>query len=249
MYALIIMDGFGIAPAGKDNAITMQGTPNLDKLFAKYPHTTLGASGLDVGLPAGQMGNSEVGHLNMGAGRVVYQDLTHISKEIADGGFFENGVLLDAMHAARDNGKQLHFMGLLGPGGVHSHIEHLFALLEMAKREKVEKVFVHCFLDGRDLPPESAAGYARELEEYIAKLGTGKIATVCGRYYAMDRDNRWDRVEKAYDMLTLGEGNLAVSAVEAIEESYRQGVTDEFVLPTVIIENGAPSRKSKRATA
>ena len=243
---LMILDGWGIAPAGPYNAAKTAKTPELSRLFETYPHTRLLASGNAVGLPEGQMGNSEVGHLNMGAGRVVYQDLTHISKEIADGGFFENGVLLDAMHAARDNGKQLHFMGLLGPGGVHSHIEHLFALLEMAKREKVEKVFVHCFLDGRDLPPESAAGYARELEDYIAKLGTGKIATICGRYYAMDRDNRWDRVEKAYDMLTLGEGNLAVSAVEAIEESYRQGVTDEFVLPTVIIENGAPVAKVEK---
>ena len=154
MYALIIMDGFGIAPAGRDNAITTQGTPNIDKLLAKYPHTQLGASGLDVGLPDGQMGNSEVGHLNMGAGRVVYQDLTHISKEISDGEFFRNEVLLHAMHAARDNDKQLHFMGLLGPGGVHSHIEHLFALLDMAKRENVKKVFVHCFLDGRAFLPK-----------------------------------------------------------------------------------------------
>ena len=246
MYALIIMDGFGIAKAGKDNAITTQGTPNIDKLLAKYPHTTLGASGLDVGLPAGQMGNSEVGHLNIGAGRVVYQDLTHISKEIEDGGFFRNEVLLNAMHSARDNGKKLHFMGLLGPGGVHSHIEHLFALLKMAKAEKVPEVYVHCFLDGRDLPPESAAGYARELKDFIAANGVGKIATVCGRYYAMDRDNRWDRVEKAYDMLTLGEGNFAVDAVEAIEESYRSGVTDEFVLPTVILENGAPVAKVEK---
>lgn len=240
MYALLIMDGFGIAPAGRDNAITAQGTPNIDRLAAKYPHTLLSASGLAVGLPEGQMGNSEVGHLNMGAGRVVYQDLTHISKEISDGGFFRNEVLLNAMHAARDGGKKLHLMGLLGPGGVHSHIEHLFALLEMAKRENVKKVYVHCFMDGRDLPPTSGAGYVRELEDFIKRNGVGKIASVCGRYYAMDRDNRWERVSKAYDMLTLGEGNYACGAAEAVEESYRGGVTDEFVLPTVIAENGRP---------
>jgi 2,3-bisphosphoglycerate-independent phosphoglycerate mutase len=240
MVGLIIMDGFGIAPAGKANAITTQGTPNLDKLFQKYPHTQLGASGLDVGLPDGQMGNSEVGHLNLGAGRVVYQDLTHISKEIADGGFFKNEVLLNAMHSARDNGKKFHVMGLLGPGGVHSHIEHLFALIKMAKEEKLEQIYVHCFLDGRDLPPSSAAHYAAELNAYMKEIGFGKIASVCGRYYAMDRDNRWDRVEKAYDMLTLGKGVKETDAVAAIEHSYADGVTDEFVLPAVITENGRP---------
>lgn len=240
MVGLIIMDGFGIAPAGKDNAIAAQGTPNLDAFIAKYPHTQLGASGLDVGLPDGQMGNSEVGHLNLGAGRIVYQDLTHISKEIADGGFFKNEVLLDAMRSAKNNGKKLHVMGLLGPGGVHSHIEHLFALIKMAKAEKLNQVYVHCFLDGRDLPPTSAAQYAGELNAFMKEIGFGKIASVCGRYYAMDRDNRWDRVEKAYDMLTLGKGVRETDAVEAIEHSYGNGVTDEFVLPAVINENGKP---------
>lgn len=240
MVGLIIMDGFGLAPAAKNNAITAAGTPNIDALTEKYPHTRLGASGLDVGLPDGQMGNSEVGHLNMGAGRVVYQDLTHISKEIKEGGFFENTELLDAMHKARDNSKKLHLMGLLGPGGVHSHIEHLHALIKMAKKEGLEQVYVHCFLDGRDVPPKSAAGYAAELLDFMKKVKFGKIASVCGRFYAMDRDNRWERVIKAYDMLTLGEGISASNAVDAIERSYADGVTDEFVLPTSIVEEGKP---------
>ncbi len=240
MLGLIIMDGFGIAPNTKDNAITTQGTPNLDAYMAKYPHTTLGASGLNVGLPDGQMGNSEVGHLNIGAGRVVYQDLTHISKEIAEGGFFKNGILLDAMHHAKTNGKKLHLMGLLGPGGVHSHIEHLHALVKMAKQEGLKQVYIHCFLDGRDVPPKSASGYISELYQFLKEENFGKIASVCGRYYAMDRDNRWDRVEKAYNMLTLGEGKLAECPYDAVEKSYADGITDEFVLPTVIVENGKP---------
>jgi 2,3-bisphosphoglycerate-independent phosphoglycerate mutase len=242
MIILTIMDGFGIAPAGKDNAITMAGTPNIDKLLARFPHTELGASGLDVGLPEGQMGNSEVGHLNIGAGRVVYQDLTHISKEIKDGTFFSNEVLAEAMQSAITGGKKLHVMGLLGPGGVHSYVGHLHALIEMAKLQGADEVFIHCFLDGRDVPPSSAAGYIRELQHYIQIIGKGKIASVCGRYYAMDRDNRWDRVEKAYNMLTMGEGVKATDPAEAVEASYANGVTDEFVLPTVITDaEGNPS--------
>lgn len=240
MISLVIMDGFGIAPKGADNAISAAGTPNIDALTAKYPHTRLGASGLDVGLPDGQMGNSEVGHLNMGAGRVVYQDLTHISKEIADGGFFKNAELLAAMRSAKENGKKLHLMGLLGPGGVHSHIEHLHALIKMSKDEGLDEVYVHCFLDGRDVPPKSALGFVKELYAFMTELKFGKIASVSGRYYAMDRDNRWDRVEKAYDMLTLGEGRRFECPYEAIEQSYADGVTDEFVLPTAIIKDGKP---------
>ena len=237
MIGLIIMDGFGIAPPSKSNAITSQGTPNFDNLIKKYPNTLLGASGLDVGLPDGQMGNSEVGHLNMGAGRVVYQDLTHITKEIKDGGFFENEVLLDAIKSAKENSNNLHIMGLLGTGGVHSHIDHLHALIKMAKAEGLNQVYIHCFLDGRDVPPKSASGFVKELQAFLEEEKFGKIATVCGRFYAMDRDNRWDRVEKAYNMLTLGEGNKDVCPFEAIEKSYSEGVTDEFVLPTVIMDN------------
>ncbi|MEG1529757.1 MAG: 2,3-bisphosphoglycerate-independent phosphoglycerate mutase, partial [Clostridia bacterium] len=184
MFGLIIMDGFGINTANSDNAITMAGTPNFDKYVAKYPHTTLGASGLDVGLPDGQMGNSEVGHLNMGAGRVVYQDLTAISKQIADGDFFKNAELLGAMKNATKNRKKLHVMGLLGPGGVHSHIEHLQALIQMAKDNGVPEIYVHCFLDGRDVPPTSASGYIKELYAFMQSINYGKIASVCGRFYA-----------------------------------------------------------------
>ncbi|MDD4839423.1 MAG: 2,3-bisphosphoglycerate-independent phosphoglycerate mutase [Clostridia bacterium] len=239
--ALIILDGFGLNPEERGNAIKMAGTPYIDSLLAKYPNTQLGASGLDVGLPDGQMGNSEVGHLNMGAGRVVYQDLTHISKEIADGGFFKNEVLLDAMHVARDNGKKLHLYGLLGHGGVHSHIEHLHALLRMAKAEGNETAYVHCFLDGRDVPPKSAGGFIDDLQNYMDEIGFGQIATICGRFYAMDRDNRWDRVEKAYNMLTQGVGEHFGSAKAAIEASYTNNVTDEFVLPSVIMKDGKPT--------
>ncbi|MEG2688351.1 MAG: 2,3-bisphosphoglycerate-independent phosphoglycerate mutase [Clostridia bacterium] len=240
MFGLIIMDGFGINTANSDNAITMAGTPNFDKYVAKYPHTTLGASGLDVGLPDGQMGNSEVGHLNMGAGRVVYQDLTAISKQIADGDFFKNAELLGAMKNATENRKKLHVMGLLGPGGVHSHIEHLQALIQMAKDNGVPEIYVHCFLDGRDVPPTSASGYIKELYAFMQSINYGKIASVCGRFYAMDRDNRWERVVKAYDMLTLGIGNQNECPYDAVEKSYAEGITDEFVLPTSIVKDGKP---------
>ncbi|HKL94779.1 MAG TPA: 2,3-bisphosphoglycerate-independent phosphoglycerate mutase [Clostridia bacterium] len=241
MNALIILDGYGLSSDMRGNAIEMANKPFIDSLFQNFPQTTLGASGLDVGLPDGQMGNSEVGHLNMGAGRVVYQDLTQISKEIQDGDFFRNEALLDAMHSARDNGKKLHFYGLLGPGGVHSHIEHLHALLRMAKAEGNPNAYVHCFLDGRDVPPQSAAGYIDELQAYMDEIGFGQIATICGRFYAMDRDNRWDRVEKAYNMLTRGFGENFGSAKAAIESSYVNNITDEFVLPTVIMKNGKPT--------
>jgi 2,3-bisphosphoglycerate-independent phosphoglycerate mutase len=240
LHALIILDGYGINTSSYGNAVMAANTPFLDSLFDKYPHTLLGASGLDVGLPDGQMGNSEVGHLNIGAGRVVYQDLTHITKEIAEGGFFENEALLWAMRSAKKNGKQLHIYGLLGPGGVHSHIEHLHALLKMAKAEGVEKAFVHCFLDGRDVPPQSAAEFIGELEAFMSKINYAQIATICGRFYAMDRDNRWDRVEKAYDMLTLGKGEWFESASAAIDASYAAKITDEFVKPSVITQNGKP---------
>ena len=234
------MDGYGLAPAGPGNAIELDGSKNVKELAKKYPSATLGASGLSVGLPDGQMGNSEVGHLNMGAGRIVYQDLTRITKSIGDGDFFENPALIKAMDNAKQSGKKLHLYGLLSDGGVHSHITHLYALLEMAKRRGLKDVFVHCFTDGRDVSPTSGAGFVRALQAEIDRIGCGKIASVCGRYYAMDRDNNWDRVEKAYDMLTLGEGIKCENAADALEASYKDGVTDEFVKPTKVYENGKP---------
>ena len=234
------MDGYGLAPAGPGNAIELDGSKNVKALAEKYPSATLGASGLSVGLPDGQMGNSEVGHLNMGAGRIVYQDLTRITKSIGDGDFFENPALIKAMDNAKQNGKKLHLYGLLSDGGVHSHITHLYALLEMSKRRGLKDVFVHCFTDGRDVSPTSGAGFVRALQAEIDRIGCGKIASVCGRYYAMDRDNNWDRVEKAYDMLTLGEGIKCENAADALEASYKDGVTDEFVKPTKVYENGRP---------
>lgn len=236
MYALIILDGFGLNDKKEGNAIKLIGTPFVDELLSKYPHTQIGASGLDVGLPDGQMGNSEVGHLNMGAGRKVYQELTRISKEIADGDFDKNSELLTAIRNAKAAGKKLHVWGLLSDGGVHSHIEHLFALVKLAKKEGLDNVYIHAFLDGRDTPPKSGIEYIRQLEAFLKEEAFGKIATVSGRYYAMDRDNRWERVEKAYSAIACGEGNYAASAKEAVEDSYLQGVNDEFVLPTVIVE-------------
>ncbi len=230
---LCIMDGFGYNPQATGNAIAAAKKPNLDKLFAECPHTLIGASGMDVGLPDGQMGNSEVGHTNIGAGRVVYQELTRITKSIADGDFFDNEALAGAMQNATQ-GHALHLMGLLSDGGVHSHIEHLYGLLEMAKRSGVKDVYVHCFMDGRDVPPSSGKDYVQQLEAKMAQLGIGKIASVMGRYYAMDRDNRWDRVEKAYGAMVLGEGEQSESASAAMQASYDAQVTDEFVLPTVI---------------
>ena len=200
---ILIMDGYGINPDREGNAIAIEGSPNIKKLWEKYPHTQLGASGRDVGLPDGQMGNSEVGHLNIGAGRIVYQELTRITKEIEDGAFFENEALLSAVRGAKARGRKLHFYGLLSDGGVHSHISHLYALLELAKREGVAETYVHCFMDGRDVSPTSGAGYVRALEDKVREIGAGTVASVVGRYYAMDRDNRWERVEAAYDMPTV----------------------------------------------
>ncbi len=237
---LMILDGFGLNDKSEGNAIAQADTPVIDKLMKDYPFVEGNASGLAVGLPDGQMGNSEVGHLNMGAGRIVYQELTRITKEIEDGDFFKNPELLDAVANVKNNGSDLHFYGLLSDGGVHSHNTHLYGLLELAKREGVENVYVHCFLDGRDTSPTSGKGFIEALEAKMKEIGVGKIASICGRYYAMDRDNRWDRVEAAYKMLTLGDGVKADSAEAAITASYADDKTDEFVLPTVIEENGAP---------
>ncbi len=239
-YALIIMDGYGLTAAGDGNAISIDGSKNVNQYLKEYPSATLGASGLSVGLPDGQMGNSEVGHLNMGAGRIVYQDLTKITKAIEDGDFFENPALIKAMDNAVNNNKKLHLYGLLSTGGVHSHITHVYALLKMAKLRGVKECYVHCFMDGRDVSPTSGAGFIRDLQAEMAKLRYGKIASVTGRYYAMDRDNNWDRTEKAYDMLTLGTGTPCTDPAGAVEESYKNGVTDEFLTPIKVYENGKP---------
>ena len=236
--ALIIMDGYGINPATEGNAIYEANTPYLDSYFEKYPNSQLLASGLSVGLPDGQMGNSEVGHTNIGAGRVVYQMLVKITKDIEDGVFFENKALKDAMQKAKDNGKALHLMGLLSDGGVHSHIKHLVGLLKMANKMGLEKVYVHSFHDGRDVPPTSGVDFMAELVDEMKKIGTGKLATLSGRYYAMDRDNAWDRVEKAYNAMVMGEGVMENDPVDAIKNSYANEVTDEFILPTVIDKDG-----------
>ena len=230
---LMILDGWGIAPAGQYNAAALAKTPNLDALFDKYPHTRLSSSGAAVGLPDGQMGNSEVGHLNIGAGRIVYQELTRITKAIKDGDFFENTVLSKAMQTVKANGSALHLLGLVSDGGVHSHISHLFALLEMAKRQGLNKVYVHAFLDGRDVGPQTADVYLAELDAETKRIGVGKIATVAGRYYAMDRDKRWERVQKAYDAMVLHDGTVCTDAVSGVRASYAGGVTDEFVVPFI----------------
>ena len=237
---LMILDGYGLNDRVEGNAIKQANTPVMDKLMAEYPYVKGLASGMAVGLPEGQMGNSEVGHLNMGAGRIVYQELTRITKEIQDGDFFKNEALLHAVKNAKENGSALHLFGLLSDGGVHSHITHLFGLLELAKKEGLEKVYVHCFLDGCDTPPQSGKGYVQELTDKLAELGVGKIATVMGRYYAMDRDNRWDRVERAYNAITKGLGVSAESGVAAVQNSYNNGKNDEFVEPAVVMENGKP---------
>lgn len=232
--ALIIMDGFGYNPSDYGNAISAAKTPNIDKYTAECPHTLIGASGLDVGLPDGQMGNSEVGHTNIGAGRIVYQMLVKISKDIKDGVFFENKAILDAMKNCKEKNSALHLMGLLSPGGVHSHMEHLFGIVEMAKKNGLDKVYIHAFLDGRDVPPSSASEFMEQTVEELKKIGLGKIATISGRFYAMDRDNAWDRVEKAYSAMVYGEGVKETDPVQAIKNSYANEVTDEFMLPTVI---------------
>ncbi len=237
---LMILDGWGVRDNPRDNAIARAKTPVMDRLSAEYPSTELDASGMAVGLPEGQMGNSEVGHLNIGAGRVVYQDLTRISKAIVDGSFFSNPVLLQCMEKTRAAGGRLHLAGLLSDGGVHSHNTHLYALLKLARKAGLNDVFVHCFLDGRDTPPQSASGYLSALEAEMAQIGTGRIASIMGRYYAMDRDNRWERVEKAYGAMVLGEGNNFQSARAAIESSYGAGVGDEFVVPSVMVSGDCP---------
>ena len=236
--ALIIMDGFGYNPDSYGNAIADAKKPNLDKLFAECPHTLIGASGLDVGLPDGQMGNSEVGHTNIGAGRVVYQMLVKISKSIKEGTIRKNPAIVGAVENCVKNGSALHLMGLLSDGGVHSHIEHLFGLMEMAKDMGVEKIYVHAFLDGRDVPPTSGAEYMEKLVGETQRIGAGKVATVMGRFYAMDRDNAWDRVEKAYAAMVYGEGVEGCCPVGAIKKSYEEGVTDEFMVPTVLDKEG-----------
>ena len=243
MTALIILDGFGIREESKYNAVKTDGVKNITRLWNEYPHTQIAASGLAVGLPEGQMGNSEVGHLNLGAGRIVYQELTRITKSIQDGDFFENPAFNAAMDSCKQRGTKLHLFGLCSDGGVHSHLNHLYALIKLAKQKGLEKVYVHCFMDGRDVPPESGKGYIEQLQSKLNELGCGKIATVMGRYYAMDRDNRFERVEKAYAAMTYGEGVYAADPVKAMQASYDAGVTDEFVVPVVITENGAPVAK------
>ena len=239
---LIIMDGYGLGANGTGNAVTAAATPNLDALFAEYAHTTLDASGLNVGLPAGQMGNSEVGHTNIGGGRVVFQDLPRISNSITDGSFFENEAYLHAMTACREKGTALHLMGLLSDGGVHSHTGHVWALLEMAKRQGLEKVYIHAFLDGRDVSPTSGADFVAQAVEKCSEIGVGKIATVMGRYFAMDRDKRWDRVEQAYDAMVYGESAIQnADPVAAVKASYEKGITDEFVEPVVCDREGCIS--------
>lgn len=237
---IIIMDGYGYRKEAVGNAVYAADSKNVKEYMKEYPSTLIGASGMDVGLPDGQMGNSEVGHLNIGAGRIVYQDLTKITKAISDGDFFTNPALKKAVDNAVKNDKSLHLYGLLSTGGVHSHITHLFALLKMAKDSGVKHTYVHCFMDGRDTDPMSGMEFVKELETEIKNSGYGEIASVCGRYYAMDRDNNWDRTEKAYDMLTLGNGEKADSATDALKQSYDKGVTDEFVLPTNIVKDGKP---------
>ncbi|HYE69785.1 MAG TPA: 2,3-bisphosphoglycerate-independent phosphoglycerate mutase [Anaerovoracaceae bacterium] len=236
---LMILDGYGASAECKGNAINQSNKKNIDALFQMYPNTTIGASGMDVGLPEGQMGNSEVGHLNMGAGRIVYQELTKITKEIKDGLFFHNTALETAINHALTNHSALHLLGLLSDGGVHSHLTHLYALIDMAKEKGIKQLYIHALLDGRDVPPRSAGVYFEMLEDYMTKAGLGQIVLISGRYYGMDRDNRWERVQKFYDAMTLGVGEKSGSAATALENSYEKGHNDEFVLPTLICkENG-----------
>ncbi len=237
---LMILDGFGNNQNEAGNAVKLANTPNIDKLMKKYPHTQIYTSGLNVGLPEGQMGNSEVGHTNIGAGRIIYQELTRITKSIEDGDFFTNQEFISAIENCKKNNSKLHILGLVSDGGVHSHNRHLYALLEMAKRRDFEDVYVHCFLDGRDTPPASAEGYIAKLEEKMKEKGVGKIASISGRFYAMDRDKRWERVKKCYDAIVNGNGNKSGSAISAIESSYQKEVFDEFVEPTNICNGEVP---------
>jgi len=240
LTALVIMDGYGLYDQIEGNAIKNDGSRNVCRLMSQYPCSKLNASGMAVGLPEGQMGNSEVGHLNIGAGRVIYQELTRITKSITDGDFFANKALLGAVENCKKTGGKLHLMGLTSDGGVHSHLTHIFALIELAKKEGLDNVYVHCYLDGRDVHPTSGLGYVKQVCDKMAELDFGKVATVCGRMYAMDRDNRWERVVKAYDMLALGVGEQYSCPLQAIQKSYDNGVTDEFMLPKVIVEDGKP---------
>ena len=240
---LMILDGFGENNHKDGNAVKLANTPNIDKIMKKYPTTKIAASGLAVGLPEGQMGNSEVGHTNIGAGRIVYQELTRITKSIEDGNFFSNPEFIAAIENCKKHNSKLHILGLVSDGGVHSHNRHLYGLLEMAKRRDFENVYVHCFLDGRDTPPASAETYIAELQEKMKEKGIGKIATLSGRFYAMDRDKRWQRVQKCYDALVNGEGEKAGDAIKAIEDSYQKEVFDEFVVPTVICNGNEPVAK------
>ena len=237
---LMILDGYGLNDNTTGNAVAEGNTPVMDQLMAQCPWVKGNASGMAVGLPDGQMGNSEVGHLNMGAGRIVYQDLTKITKAINDGDFFENPALLAACENVKNNNSALHLMGLVSDGGVHSHNTHIYGILELAKKQGIENVYVHCFLDGRDTPPSSGKEYVEQLEAKMQEIGVGQVATVMGRYYAMDRDNRWDRVEKAYAAMVKGQGETAVSGPEGIQTSYDKEKTDEFVLPTIVMKDGAP---------
>ena len=237
---IIIMDGYGLGCQCDGNAIACANSVEVNRLMNEYPTTAIGASGMDVGLPEGQMGNSEVGHLNMGAGRIVYQELTRITKSIKDGDFYNNEEFLCAINNAKKNGKKLHLYGLLSDGGVHSHVSHLYALIELAKKEGLEDVYVHCFLDGRDVSPTSGADFIKGLKEKMNELSFGTIASVGGRYYVMDRDNRWERVEKAYDMMTLANGEVTEDAESYVRASYENGVTDEFVIPAHIVKDGKP---------
>ena len=237
---LMILDGFGVNENSEGNAVKLAKIPNINEIMKQYPNTIIHTSGLDVGLPEGQMGNSEVGHTNIGAGRIVYQELTRITKSIEDGDFFSNSELIAAIENCKKNNSKLHILGLLSDGGVHSHMRHLFAILELAKRKDFEDVYVHCFLDGRDTPPASADGYIAELEEKMKEKGVGKIATISGRFYAMDRDKRWERVKEAYDALVNGEGHRFASATAAIENSYQKEIFDEFVKPSIICKNDEP---------
>ncbi len=239
--ALVILDGWGYSEISEGNAVAQARTPNIDGYFSNYPHTLLQASGPCVGLMEGQMGDSNVGHLNIGAGRIVYQYVERINVAIRDGSFFSNPVILQAMTHAKEQQRPLHLMGLVSPGGVHSHSNHLYALLQLAKQQGLREVYVHCFLDGRDVPPKSAAEYVQDLVDKIGEIGVGRIATISGRYYAMDRDRRWERVQKAYDALVLGEGRTATDPVQAVRDAYAAGETDEFVIPTVLTSNGEPT--------
>lgn len=241
--AIIILDGFGWRPEVEGNAVAQAKKPNFDRYYNEFPHTTLKASGLDVGLPDGQMGNSEVGHTNIGAGRIVYQSLTRIDKAILDGEFDTNPALNGAFNHVLENGSALHLFGLLSDGGVHSHINHLLALIETAKAKGISKVYVHAFMDGRDVDPHGGPAYIKTLEEKLAEVGVGQIATVSGRYYAMDRDKRWERVQLAYDAIAHAKGPQFESAQAVIEHSYAENVTDEFVIPSVIVKDGQPVAK------